>query len=399
MYTSRRTRMINFQGPLLEGYIVAVLDTEPLASSLAEEKLRESEERFRSLFEENPVACHEIDRDGIVRRVNRAECTLLGFDAEDILGQPIWLFVTLEERDRSREAIGRKMSGEQPLAPFEREYQRRDGARVALEIHENLLRNPAGEVVGIRSTMLDITERRNAERALAQYAEELARSNAELEQFAYVASHDLQEPLRMIGSYTQLLARRYRGKLGADADDFIHYAVDGATRLQTLINDLLAYSQVVRQGRPMAPVSIREIFDAALQNLEKAIEESGAQVTCGELPVLDADRTQMLQLFQNLLGNGIKFRGDRRPEVRVEAVREKELWLFSVRDNGIGIDPQFSDRIFVIFQRLHSRSEYSGNGIGLSICKRIVERHGGRIWVDSQPGHGSTFHFTFPVHP
>lgn len=376
---------------------MALLETEPIVSRLAEERLRESEERFRSLFEEAPVAYHEIDRDGIVQRVNHAECTLLGFQGEDILGKPIWQFVTPEEQARSREAIRRKISGEQPLAPFEREYRSRDGTQLTLEIHENLIRNHDGEVIGIRSTMLDITERKKAELALAKQAEELARSNAELEQFAYVASHDLQEPLRMVGSYTQLLARRYKGKLGADADDFIHYAVDGANRMQTLINDLLAYSRVLRQGKPMALVSARDIFDTAVQNLHKAIEESGAEVTCGELPVIHGDQTQMIQLFQNLLGNGIKFRDDRRPEVRVEAERHGEHWRFSISDNGIGVDPQFSERIFVIFQRLHSRSEYPGTGIGLSICKRIVERHGGRIWVESQPGQGSTFQFTLPA--
>ncbi len=201
----------------------------------------------------------------------------------------------------------------------------------------------------------------------------------------------------MVGSYTQLLARRYHGKLGEDADDFIRCTVAGVNRMQTLINDLLAYSRVMRLGRPLAPVNARDIFDAAVQNLEQAIEESGAQVTCGALPRLHADQTQMIQLFQNLLGNGIKFRGRGRPEVRVEAGRQDEFWRFSIRDNGIGIDPQFSDRIFVIFQRLHGRSEYPGAGIGLSICKRIVERHGGRIWVESQPGQGSTFLFTLPA--
>jgi PAS domain S-box-containing protein len=362
-----------------------------------EDLLRESEERFRSLFEEAPVAYHEIDRGGIVQRVNRAECALLGFAPEEMLGRPIWHFVVPEEQASSREAIRRKVSGEQPLAPFEREYRRRDGTILTLEIHENLIRDRGGAVIGIRSTLLDVTERRKAERTLVRQAEELARSNAELEQFAYVASHDLQEPLRMVASYTQLLARRYQGKLGPDADDFIHYAVDGANRMRVLINDLLAYSRVVRQEKPPAPVDLSTVFHIVLGNLGKALEETGARVTAGELPVIHADEIQMIQLFQNLIGNGIKFRGPDPPVIRVEAERQENLWRFAVRDNGIGLDPKFSERIFVLFQRLHSRSEYPGTGIGLSVCKRIVERHGGRIWVESEPGRGATFLFTIPA--
>jgi signal transduction histidine kinase len=226
---------------------------------------------------------------------------------------------------------------------------------------------------------------------------ELQRSNAELEQFAYVASHDLQEPLRMVGSYTGLLKRRYQGKLDGEADEFIAYAIDGVTRMQALINDLLTYSRAGRGDRPLEEIDAGQALGRALDNLQTAIADKQAVVSHGTMPRVTANTVQLTQLFQNLIGNALKFCKDRRPEIRVAAQRSGPEWVFSVQDNGIGIDPQYRDRIFLIFQRLHKREEYPGTGIGLAICKKIVEQQGGRIWVESEPGKGSTFKFTLPA--
>lgn len=235
------------------------------------------------------------------------------------------------------------------------------------------------------------------EQRVADRTEELQRSNQELEQFAYVASHDLQEPLRMVSSYMQLIERRYKGKLDADADQFIDFAVDGAKRMQALIQALLAYSRVGSRGKPLEPTSCSKVLEEVLSNLQIAIEEAGATVTHDELPMVMADATQLSQLLQNLISNALKFRGTEAPLIHIGAKKEKGNWKFSVRDNGIGIEKQFFDRIFVIFQRLHTRGEYPGTGIGLAVCRKIVERHGGRIWLESEPGKGTTFYFTIPA--
>ncbi len=273
-----------------------------------------------------------------------------------------------------------------------------------IEIRDMALQRARGELerrVRERTRELEhqVAERTRAEEALADQAEALARSNADLQQFAYVASHDLQEPLRMVASYLQLIARRYQGRLDSDADEFIDFAVGGARRMQDLIADLLAYSRVGTQAKALQRVDTERAFGKAVENLKVAIDESGAVVTRSGLPAVWADPVQIVQLFQNLIGNAIKFRGQRRPEVRVEAETRDDATTFRIRDNGIGIEPQYADRIFVIFQRLHTREEYGGNGIGLAVCKKIVERHRGRIWMESNPGQGSTFSFTIATPP
>ena len=242
----------------------------------------------------------------------------------------------------------------------------------------------------------EIAERQRAEETLSKTASELARSNADLEQFAYVASHDLQEPLRMVVSYCQLLQRFYKGQLDNDADVFIEYAVDGATRMQAMISDLLEYSRVGTRGERFIDSDYQSVFDKAVENLKFSLEEANATITHDELPRVTGEPAQLVQLTQNLLGNAIKYRGDGPPRAHVGAQRRDGEWLITVSDNGIGIEPQNIERVFLIFQRLHTQSEYPGTGIGLAICKKIVERHGGRIWVESEPGHGSTFCFTLP---
>ena len=244
----------------------------------------------------------------------------------------------------------------------------------------------------------EVEAHKRTEEKLRRTMAELARSNADLDQFASVASHDLQEPLRIVSSYVQLLAKRYRGRLDTEADEFIEFAVDGARRMQQLIRDLLSYARVGTRGKPFAAVAADQAADEAIGNLGGMAARHEAEVSRDGLPTVTADRTQLVQLFQNLISNGIKFHADRPPKVHVSARRSDGGWTFSVRDNGVGIDGKYADRIFAMFQRLHTRQEYPGTGIGLAVCKRIVERHGGRIWFDSEPGQSTTFQFTIPDH-
>gem|GEM_PF-2334686 len=254
----------------------------------------------------------------------------------------------------------------------------------------------AAAVASTVSLALEAVERRRAEETLRKTVEELAKSNRELEQFAYVSSHDLQEPLRMVGSYTQLLARRYKGKLDSEADEFIRYAVEGVKRMQILINDLLTFSRIGTRGKPFEATDCNVVLKKTLQDLKVSIEENNAEVIYDSLPTVYADEIQLGQLFQNLIGNAIKFRSKENPKIHISAKLENEQWVVSVKDNGIGIESQYKDRIFVIFQRLHTRNEYPGTGIGLAVCKKIVERHGGKIWLESEVGKGTTFYFTLP---
>ncbi len=243
----------------------------------------------------------------------------------------------------------------------------------------------------------EMEERKKAEESARTIAEDLARSNKDLEQFAYVASHDLQEPLRAVAGFMGLLKKQYHGSISAEASEYIDYAVEGAVRMQTLIDGLLAFSRVGRKGGAFSSFNMNEAVDGALLNLQAAVAESEASVTRGEMPVVNADLLQMTQLMQNLIGNSLKFRRQgRRPEIQIGSRRTDDVCTFSVHDNGIGIDPRYFDRIFLIFQRLHTRDEYQGTGIGLALCKKIVERHGGSIWVESLPNEGSTFYFSIP---
>jgi PAS domain S-box-containing protein len=363
----------------------------------AEEALRASEQRYRTLFEtmDEGFCVVEMlyDQDGTPRdyrfvEVNPAFEKHTGL--ADALGRTICELVPghdahwFEIYGRVAQT-GEAVRFENRAAAMGRWY----------DVYAFRLDSPEGARVAILFS--DITARKRAEEETLEMAAELRRSNQELEHFAYVASHDLQEPLRTVSSFSQLLARRYRGRLDRDADDFLGFVVDGAARMQSLINDLLTFSRIGTRGNPFAPVACEDAVRTAGENLGVAIAESGAVVTHGPLPTVRADATQLTQLFQNLLGNSIKFRRpDEPPRVHISAAREDSAWRFSVRDNGIGIDPQYFDRIFIIFQRLHGRAEYPGTGIGLAVCKKIVERHGGRLWVESEPGRSATFHFTIP---
>ncbi|HEY4997824.1 MAG TPA: ATP-binding protein, partial [Usitatibacter sp.] len=309
--------------------------------------------------------------------------------------------VTPQEIDEHKATLAAR----QPFHDFE--YGRRDetGEVHYVSASGHPVFDASGAFRGYRGVGKDITRRKRDETALREArdelelrARELTRSNEELQQFAYVASHDLQEPLRMVASYTQLLERRYGDKLDGDAKEFMEFIVDGAARMKQLIEDLLAFSRVGTRGRDFREVASGDCLAKALSNLRGAQEASGAVVTHDPMPMVLADASQLAQIFQNLIGNAMKFRGGESTRIHVGAETREQVWVFTVRDNGIGLDPQYSDRIFMMFQRLHNKAEYPGTGIGLAICKKIVERHGGRIWVDSRPGGGSTFGFTLPRH-
>lgn len=354
-------------------------------------------ELFQGILEAAPDAVVIVDSEGHIQIVNGQAEVLFGYKRDEMLGQTVDMLVPEAIRDEHLGHRARYMANARtrPMgAGLDLRARCKDGTELPVEISLSPL-DLTGETLVI-SIIRDISERREWEGALARRSAELEQSNAELQQFAYVASHDLQEPLRMVVSFLQLLKRRYEGKLDQEADEFIQFAVDGGLRMQQLIQDLLRYSRVGSRELTVELVDSAEVLDEAIVGLGPAIADSKARVTRGDLPHVYADRVQLGQLFQNLVANAIKFHGAAAPRVELGAERASGAWIFSVKDNGIGIPPDQMDRIFRVFQRLHSQSEYPGSGIGLAICKRIVERHGGRIWMDSTPGTGTTFFFTIP---
>jgi PAS domain S-box-containing protein len=412
----------------------ALLEQEVAEHLELEEKLQESEAVYRSLVEGLPLNIYRKDRDGRLVLVNQQYTATFGRPAAEVLGKTVFDLYPRPLAEKYAADDRRVMETGQVFHDVE-EHHDAQGSKLHVEVFKTAVVDHRGRVVGTQAAYWDVTarkqaeeevrrlnaeleqrvgertaeleavnrnlraeiaERQRAEDDLRQTAAELARSNAELEQFAYVASHDLQEPLRAVAACVQLLQQRYQAQIDASSDELIHHAVEGTRRMQTLINDLLAYSQVGTRGKSFTAVDCPAVLRGVLADLRVAIEESQAAITVEPLPVVKGDPTQLAQLFQNLLSNALKFHSPRPVQIHIRAERHDGLWRFAVRDNGIGIEPEYFERVFRVFQRLHTRREYPGTGIGLAICKKIVERHGGSIGVESEPGKGATFFFTIP---
>ena len=381
-----------------EGVLVTAAIRDISVRKAAETHLAQMEGRYRGLLEAAPDAMVVVNVAGEIVLLNVRAEKEFGYSRDELLGQKVKNIIPegFAERiiaDGTRSAAA--ALAQQIGTGIELIGRRKDGSKFPIEIMLSPLESTEGILV--TAAIRDISVRKNSDEHLVKTVKELKRSNDELQQFAYVSSHDLQEPLRMVSSYTQLLAVRYKGRLDSDADEFIAFAVDGCNRMQGLIQDLLAYSRAGSNGKALSETSGEDALQAALTNLRAAMEQSGAVVTHDSLPVIKTDETQLTQIFQNLVGNAIKYRRAESPQVHISASKNGgNEWIFSVRDNGLGIDPQYFDRIFVLFQRLHGRDEFEGTGIGLAICKKLLERLGGRIWVESQPEKGSTFYFALP---
>jgi PAS domain S-box-containing protein len=381
-----------------EGILVTAAIRDISVRKTAERHLAQMEGRYRGLLEAAPDAMVVVNQGGEIVLLNVQAEVQFGYLRDELIGQQVKNIIPegFAERliaDGTRSAAD--ALAQQIGTGIELLGRRKNGTEFPIEIMLSPLESPEGILV--TAAIRDISVRKKSEERLLKTAHELKRSNDELQQFAYVASHDLQEPLRMVASYTQLIAKRYKGRLDADADEFIAYAVDGSNRMQGLIQDLLAYSRAGTNGKALREISSEKTLNEALRNLRAAIEESGTVVTHDSLPAITTNDIQLAQVFQNLIGNAIKYHGAEAPRVHVSATKNGgNEWIFSVSDNGMGISPQYFERIFVLFQRLHGREEFEGTGIGLAVCKKILERLGGRIWVESQPEKGSTFFFALP---
>ncbi len=334
--------------------------------------------------------------DGAIKSWNMGARKIYGYSAEEILGKDVSILEPDNHKGEIKQLI-EKTKQDEKIQHYETLRLKKDGAVINVSITLSPIYDSSGKFVAVSCIGRDITGRKKVEKMLKLKLEELARSNEELEQFAYVSSHDLQEPLRVITSYLQLLQRRYQGQLDNKADKYIDFAVDGASHMQNLINDLLEYSRLTNNAREPKFTNCKFILNQALVGLKVVIKEYKATISHDTLPDIMVDPTQLIQVFQNLIFNGIKFHNEEAPKIHIAAKQKGSEWIFSLQDNGIGIDPQYSEKIFEVFKRLHTREAYSGTGIGLAICKKVVERHGGRIWVESELGKGSTFYFTLPI--
>jgi PAS domain S-box-containing protein len=374
---------------------------------IAYQALERERRRYQELFDFAPDGYIVTDLAGIVQETNQAAQALLQESSQGLVGKPLVIYIAQENR-QAFYALLQSLSQDQETRTWEACLQPRTHRSIPVSLTVALMRDPAEGVYGLLWLLRDITLQVQLteqlrtlnvglETRVQERTADLRRSNEELMQFAYVASHDLQEPLRVITTYIQLLAKRYQNALDAEAEEFIGYVVDGAQRMHRLIQDLLAYSRLQTTERKSEKIPSEQILMNVINDLHETIADTGAVVTHDPLPVVLADASQLGRVFQNLLSNACKFRSKLSPHIHVSAVQEGDKWLFSVRDNGIGLDPQHAERIFVIFQRLHTQREYPGTGMGLAICKKILEQHGGRIWVQSTPGTGSTFYFTLPI--
>jgi PAS domain S-box-containing protein len=376
---------------------IAHLLEDYLERSRNEQALRDSEDRYRAIITSGAIGLALADLDGFIFQTNAALQKFLGYSDAELVGKSAREITHADDRETSASMYAELAQGKRQFYQIEKRYLRKDGTTVWGSLTASLVRKSNGEPMYVVGLIQNISKRKQAEEMVKSRTEELARSNAELEQFAYVASHDLQEPLRMIASYVQLLQRRYTDKLDQDANDFIAYAVEGANRMKALIQALLEYSRVGTRAKDFAITDFSVLLTRVVANLKLSIAETNAIITSEPLPALPADESQMGQLLQNLIENALKFHNSAPPHVRVSAEQQNGEWVFSVSDNGIGVESQYFERIFEIFQRLHPRGRYKGTGVGLAICKKIVERHGGRIWVESQQGAGSKFKFTIPL--
>ena len=357
-------------------------------------ELKDREEMIRLVVENiKDYAIILLDPDGNILGWNQGAERIKGYSRNEIIGKHVSVFYMEEENQNNEPRQNLKLARETGRLETQGWRLRKDGSRFYADVILTALYDDAGSFRGFAKVTQDITERRNIQIELENKSDELVRSNTELEQFAYVASHDLQEPLRMVSSYVQLLANRYTDKLDEDANDFIHFAVDGSNRMRTLINNLLDYSRINRV-RPFERIQTNKLLEGILPDFKQTIKENNATVTIQMLPDINGDPVLITQLFQNLISNAIKFKSEKAPHVIISGKEVKDELVFSVKDNGIGIKKEYSDKIFVIFQRLHNKEQYPGTGIGLSVCKKIVERHKGKIWLESEIGNGSTFNFT-----
>jgi PAS domain S-box-containing protein len=369
-----------------------------LRSKWSEEALIEERDKAKNYLDIAGVLIVIIDMDQKVSLINKKGCEILGYDENEIIGKN-WFdtFIPKSNRDEVRAVFKKLMSGEiEPVEYFENSILTKDNEERIIAWHNTFLRDEDSKIIATLSSGEDITERKKADGELRRLTSELERSNIDLQQFAYSASHDLQEPLRVVAGFVKLLEKRYKDKLDEKAYEFIDYTVEGVERMQMLIKDLLAYSQVSMKGNIFKTTNCSVVLEEAIWNLHTAIEVSGIEITYDLLPTVMGDSSQLSRLFQNLIGNAIKFKRSEPLKIHISAEQNENEWVFSVKDNGIGIDPQHFDRIFIVFQRLHTKEEYDGTGIGLAICKKIVERHGGKMWVESEYGKGSIFYFTLP---